>query len=169
MKRSYKSRNNNQRYKGSSRIKEFVAKNEQRVMEEQQSWRKEVHYVEVDSGTELSGVRQKLFLDRYSLKDKEGNPMEKYPEQMWKRVSWALAQVEPTSAKRKEWEEKFYEAMTDFKFLPAGRFLTTAGAGTDTTMINCFVIPSPKDTRRGIINVHEERICEILMAHLQEQ
>ena len=30
----------------------------------------------------LEGVREKVFLDRYSLKDKEGAPVEKTPEEM---------------------------------------------------------------------------------------
>ena len=47
--------------------------------------------------TQLSGIRQKLFLDRYSLKNENGEPIEKYPEHMWKRVAEALAAVEKTS------------------------------------------------------------------------
>ena len=38
------------------------------------------------------------------------------------------------------WAEPFYEALEDFRFLPAGRIL--AGAGTDrrVTLFNCFVM-----------------------------
>lgn len=107
------------------------------------------------SGTQLDGIRQKLFLDRYSLKNEKGESVEKYPEQMWRRVAKALSQVEKTSKLRNEWEEKFYDAMLDFKFCPAGRFLTSAGTGTDTTMINCYVLPNPEDTRSGIIKTLE--------------
>jgi ribonucleoside-diphosphate reductase alpha chain len=113
------------------------------------------HFVEMEDGTKLDGIREKLFLDRYALKDENGNPLEKYPEQMWKRVSWAVSQVEKTEKERKEWEQKFYSSMLDFKFCPAGRFLTAAGTGTNATMINCFVIPSPEDTRAGIIKTLE--------------
>jgi ribonucleoside-diphosphate reductase alpha chain len=104
-----------------------------------------------DQFTTLTGIRQHLFMDRYSLKNSNGEPVEQYPEQMWKRVSWALAQIEKTSELRMRWEGLFYEAIKDFKFCPAGRFLTSAGTGTETTMINCFVIPSPEDTRKGIM------------------
>lgn len=121
-----------------------------------QDWRLEKKFVDMYKGTELDGIREKLFSDRYAMKDEDGKPMEKYPEQTWKRVAWALAQVEKTSEKKDEWEEKFYEAMQDFKFCPAGRFLTSAGTGTDTTMINCFVIPNPEDTRKGIIKTLEQ-------------
>lgn len=110
------------------------------------------HYTNgVEKHTTLMGMRNKLFLDRYSLKDQNGEPVERAPEQMWRRVAGAIAAVEKTPKLRKFWEEKFYTNMLDFKFSPGGRFLTSAGTGTDTTMINCYVIPDPEDTRAGII------------------
>lgn len=42
----------------------------------------------------LNGISQKVFLDRYSLKDKKGQPTEKTPEEMWKRIARAVAEVE---------------------------------------------------------------------------
>lgn len=98
----------------------------------------------------LSGIRETVFLDRYSVKDANGNPTEKTPEQMWRRVSHAIAQIEPKT-KRSYWEEQFYEAMTDFKFVPGGRILSGAGTGYKVTFYNCFVIPSPHDSRGGIL------------------
>ncbi len=99
----------------------------------------------------LDGVRQKVFLDRYSLKDKAGNPMEQTPDEMWRRVAKGIASQEKP-ALRKAWEKKFYDAMSDFKFLPGGRILAGAGTGFDVTYFNCFVIPSPKDSRDGILD-----------------
>ncbi len=99
----------------------------------------------------LDGVRQKVFLDRYSLKDKEGNPMEQTPDEMWRRVAKGIAGQEKKSD-QKHWEKKFYEAMDGFKFLPGGRILAGAGTGFDVTYFNCFVIPSPKDSRDGILD-----------------
>ena len=109
----------------------------------------------INEGTKLNGIREKLFLDRYSFKDEKGEPIEKYPEEMWKRVARVLAKTEKTPKLRKLWTEKFYESMLEFKFCPAGRFLTSAGTGTDTTMINCYVLPNPEDTRSGIIKTLE--------------
>lgn len=42
--------------------------------------------------------------------------------------------------------------MEDFKYVPGGRIL--AGAGTDSavTFYNCYVIPSPQDSRGGILD-----------------
>ena len=101
---------------------------------------------------QLDGVRQKVFLDRYSLKDKEGNPTEETPEQMWHRVAKAVSAVEKTKEKQEEWENKFFNAMEDFKFVPGGRVLAGAGTGYAVTFYNCFVIPSPPDSRNGIMD-----------------
>jgi ribonucleoside-diphosphate reductase alpha chain len=103
-----------------------------------------------ESPTTLEGIRQDVFLDRYSLKDEEGKALEKYPEQMWRRVAWGIAQQEKP-ALRKEWEEKFYSAIEGFKFVPAGRILSGAGTPYQVTYYNCYVIPSPKDSRGGIM------------------
>lgn len=98
----------------------------------------------------LDGVRQKVFLDRYSLKDKEGNPIEKTPDEMWRRVAKGIAGQEKKTV-QKIWEKKFYGAMYDFKFVPGGRILSGAGTDFQVTYFNCFVIPSPKDSRQGIL------------------
>jgi ribonucleoside-diphosphate reductase alpha chain len=110
----------------------------------------------------LDGIRQKVFLDRYSLKDIKGNPMEKTPDEMWRRVAKGIAGVEKPKD-RKKWEKKFYDVMDDFKFLPGGRILAGAGTGFDVTYYNCFVIPNPPDSRGGIM-ANLTQMIEI-MAH----
>src|SRR5689334_18636746 len=102
--------------------------------------------------TQLEGIRQKVFMDRYSLKDANGNPLEFYPEQLWARVARGIAEIEPTEEKRAEWEKRFYEALSDFQFVPGGRILAGAGTGHQVTYYNCFVIPSPDDSRQGILD-----------------
>jgi len=110
----------------------------------------------------LDGIREKVFLDRYSLKDKAGKPMEKTPDEMWKRVAKGIAGVEKPK-NRKKWEKKFNDLMQDFKFLPGGRILAGAGTGFDVTYYNCFVIPNPPDSRGGIM-ANLTQMIEI-MAH----
>lgn len=95
-------------------------------------------------------LREKVFLDRYALKDKDGNLTETTPEETWKRVAWGIAQNE-LPKNRKVWEDKFYDLMNDFKFVPGGRILSGAGTDYQVTYFNCFVIPSPKDSRDGIL------------------
>ncbi len=98
----------------------------------------------------LNGVRQKVFLDRYALKGVKGELLEHAPEEMWTRVARGIAEGEKKKD-RKYWEQKFYDVMSDFKFVPGGRILSGAGTDYQVTYFNCFVIPSPKDSREGIL------------------
>ena len=104
-----------------------------------------------DEHTVLEGVRGKVFMDRYSLKDADGQALETAPEQMWRRVARGIAAVEATPEARAHWEERFYEAMRDFQFVPGGRILAGAGTGHAVTYYNCYVAPSPEDSRGGIL------------------
>ena len=105
----------------------------------------------------LKGVAEKVFLDRYSLKDKIGNPIEKTPDEMWRRIADAIAEIEKPG-QRKIWAKKFYDALEDFKYVPGGRILAGAGTGYSVTYYNCFVVPSPKDSRQGILQTLGEMI-----------
>lgn len=98
----------------------------------------------------LTGIAEKVFLDRYSLKDKKGGSLEKKPEEMWLRIAKAVAAVEK-GTKQKKWQKDFYEILKDFKYVPGGRILSGAGTGYEVSFYNCFVIPSPKDSRGGIL------------------
>ncbi|OGG11692.1 ribonucleoside-diphosphate reductase [Candidatus Gottesmanbacteria bacterium RBG_13_45_10] len=106
---------------------------------------------------ELTGIRQSVFLDRYALKDESGTPIEKTPEEMWRRVAHAIAQVEPKK-QQAYWEEKFLGAMQNFTFVPGGRILSGAGTGYKVTYYNCFVIPSPHDSRGGILKTLSQMV-----------
>ncbi|KHO61941.1 ribonucleoside-diphosphate reductase class II [Thermoanaerobacter sp. YS13] len=87
--------------------------------------------------------REKVFLDRYALKDKEGKPIEKKPEEMFRRVAKAIAT-------NKREEEMFYKVMSEWKFIPGGRILAGAGTGREVTYFNCFVIPvEANDPKKG--------------------
>ncbi|OGE24722.1 ribonucleoside-diphosphate reductase [Candidatus Daviesbacteria bacterium RIFCSPHIGHO2_01_FULL_38_8] len=99
----------------------------------------------------MEGLRKKVFLDRYALRAKSGELIESTPEEMWRRVAWGIAQAEK-SKDRKIWEQRFYDVMKNFKFVPGGRILSGAGTGYEVTYFNCFVIPSPKDSRGGILD-----------------
>ena len=107
---------------------------------------------DAQSMTQLEGIRNKVFIDRYSLKDASGKPLELYPEHTWARVARGIAEVEKTEEKRAYWEKRFYEVLTNFQFVPGGRILAGAGSGHQVTFYNCYVIPSPEDSRQGILD-----------------
>lgn len=80
-------------------------------------------------------------------------PAETDPAAMHARLAHGMAAVERTAKKRAEWEGKFKEALTDWKFIPGGRILAGGGTKQALTYYNCYVLPSPKDSRNGIIDV----------------
>lgn len=88
-------------------------------------------------------------------------PLEIYYEQIAKRNATGLASVEKTEEKRKEWFEKFYQELVNLNFIPAGRVLYGAGAGTDVTYFNCYVMPFVPDSREGI-SEHRKQVMEIM-------
>jgi ribonucleoside-diphosphate reductase alpha chain len=157
----------------------------------------------------LEGLSEKIFLDRYALKDadtsntkvgdtvlvltkddpkfpakevgevisRQGNDVkvklrsgeiidstidkltltiEKTPEQLWDRLAKAMASVESTPEKQKEWTEKFRYILEDWKLVPGGRIAAGADASDELTLFNCYVIPSPHDSRGGIMNTLSE-------------
>ncbi|WP_110111295.1 vitamin B12-dependent ribonucleotide reductase [Bacillus sp. CGMCC 1.16541] len=88
-------------------------------------------------------------------------PLEVYYEQIAKRNATGLASVETTEEKRQEWFEKFYKELVEMNFVPAGRVLYGAGANTDVTYFNCYVMPYVKDSREGI-SEHRKQVMEIM-------
>jgi ribonucleoside-diphosphate reductase alpha chain len=88
-------------------------------------------------------------------------PLEVYYEQIAKRNATGLAEVEETPEKKKEWFEKFYHELVNLNFVPAGRVLYGAGAGTDVTYFNCYVMPFVQDSREGI-SEHRKQVMEIM-------
>lgn len=82
--------------------------------------------------------------------------IEKTPEEMWDRLSTAMASVEKTPELQKEWSGKFRSILDDWKLVPGGRIAAGAGASEELTLFNCYVIPSPKDSRGGIMQTLAE-------------
>jgi ribonucleoside-diphosphate reductase alpha chain len=84
------------------------------------------------------------------LSEHVSKPIETEPEQMMERVARGIAAVEGERAD--EWYQNFRWLLNGWKFVPAGRILTAAGTDQLLTFYNCYVIPPPKDSRRGIVD-----------------
>lgn len=82
--------------------------------------------------------------------------IEKTPEEMWDRLAGAMASVESTPELQQEWKTKFRTILDDWKLVPGGRIAAGAGASDELTLFNCYVIPSPKDSRGGIMQTLSE-------------
>ncbi|MEL7011712.1 MAG: adenosylcobalamin-dependent ribonucleoside-diphosphate reductase, partial [Pseudomonadota bacterium] len=90
---------------------------------------------------------------KYRFKEMDGTPIDHTVEDSWRRIARALASVEKTPA---VWEDKFYAALEDFRFLPAGRITAGAGTGRSVTLFNCFVMGTIPDNMDGIFNALRE-------------
>ncbi|GIP16770.1 hypothetical protein J40TS1_24120 [Paenibacillus montaniterrae] len=76
--------------------------------------------------------------------------VENDPEQMWDRLAAAMASVE-SEQQQALWQDRFRYILDDWKLVPGGRIAAGAGASDELTLFNCYVIPSPHDSRGGIM------------------
>ncbi len=90
----------------------------------------------------LAAISRQIWSDKYRFKDSDGTPVDQTVEDTWRRIARALAAVE---AQPDLWEGRFYQALEDFKFLPAGRIVAGAGTGRRVTLFNCFVMGDIED------------------------
>ncbi|AIF43454.1 vitamin B12-dependent ribonucleotide reductase [Virgibacillus sp. SK37] len=88
-------------------------------------------------------------------------PLEIFYEQIAKRNAKGLSSVEQTTENQQKWFQRFNKELTDMNFIPAGRVLYGAGANTDVTYFNCYVMPYIKDSREGISD-HRKQVMEIM-------
>jgi ribonucleoside-diphosphate reductase alpha chain len=95
----------------------------------------------------VAAISQQIWDMKYRLKGAGGAVVDKTIEDSWRRVAAALAipEREPDL-----WAGRFYEALADFKFLPAGRVMAGAGSGRNVTLFNCFVMGTVPDDMAGI-------------------
>ncbi len=79
---------------------------------------------------------------RYLVRNENGDITET-PKGLFLRVAGALAEMErrygAPDAEIAEWTKKFFNVMTTFEFVPAGRTLTNAG-GPTRVVANCIVL-----------------------------
>ncbi len=95
-------------------------------------------------------IAEQIWDMKYRLKQADGTPVDKSVEDSWRRVARALSASEP------EHEAEFYDALEDFKFLPAGRITAGAGTGRNVTLFNCFVMGTIPDSMAGIFDMLKE-------------
>jgi ribonucleoside-diphosphate reductase alpha chain len=95
----------------------------------------------------VGSISQRIWDMKYRLRSASGEVVDKTIEDTWRRVAAALAAPERDAA---QWTERFYAALTDFKFLPAGRVVAGAGSARSVTLFNCFVMGVIPDDMGGI-------------------
>lgn len=110
---------------------------------------------------ELGRIAHKFFndnLDTAGIWNKKYSTNGESPGDVWKEMSRLLASIEDESVK-KEWEIKFNNILSDWKFVPAGRILFGLRENIrdknkrKITLSNCYVLPSPEDNLESIFDI----------------
>jgi len=98
-------------------------------------------------------IAEQIWDMKYRFKEADGTPLDGTVEDTWRRIARALAVVEKDTD---HWENEFYGALEDFKFLPAGRITAGAGTARKVTLFNCFVMGTIPDSMGGIFDMLTE-------------
>jgi len=101
--------------------------------------------------TKLNKNAAAIMVNRYSLRDESGHPVES-PAEILMRTARVVAEAEnnyrSSGATSIEIREKFFEMLYEMRFMPNGR--TMANAGTKYGQLaNCFVLPVEDDLGKG--------------------
>ena len=100
-----------------------------------------------------SEISNWIWNSKYRFFDSDGNAIDSSIEDTWMRIAKTLASVEKDT---EYWTPRFYEALSEFKFLPAGRIIAGAGTERSVTLFNCFVMGDIPDDMSGIFTAVKE-------------
>ena len=103
----------------------------------------------------------RVWLNKYALKDSEGNIYEKSPEDMHHRIAGEIARIEQQYPNPLS-EEKIFNLIKNFKYIiPQGSPMTGIGNPYQiASLSNCFVIGNDgaSDSYGGIMKIDEEQV-----------
>jgi len=98
-------------------------------------------------------ISEQIWDMKYRFKDNlTGKPIDITVEDTWRRIAEALAEKEEDAG----YVSDFYEALEDWKYIPAGRIVAGAGTGRAVTLFNCFVMGTIPDSMDGIFSMLRE-------------
>jgi len=103
----------------------------------------------------------RVWVNKYALKDSDGNIYEKNPEDMHRRIAKEIARIEQRYANPLT-EDEIFDAIKDFKYIvPQGSPM--AGIGNPyqiASLSNCFVIGNDgdSDSYGGIMKIDQEQV-----------
>src|SRR5438445_582404 len=101
-------------------------------------------------------LRARVFIDKYALRDSDGQILERTPVEMWRRIADGVASVEPTEEARERYARMFYWLLRDFRFIPGGRIMHAVGNPKRVTALNCYVLPIKDDSIEAIFEWMKE-------------
>ena len=98
-------------------------------------------------------IAEQIWNMKYRYQPANGGDGDQSVEDTWRRIARSLAGIEDDPA---AWEDRFYAALEDFRYLPAGRITSGAGTGRNVTLFNCFVMGTIPDDMNGIFDALRE-------------
>ncbi|MBD0824011.1 adenosylcobalamin-dependent ribonucleoside-diphosphate reductase [Aestuariibaculum marinum] len=103
----------------------------------------------------------RVWINKYALKDSEGNLYEKTPNDMHRRIAKEIARIESNYANPLS-EEQIFDLIKDFKYIvPQGSPMAGIGNPYQTASLsNCFVIGNSgeSDSYGGIMKIDQEQV-----------
>ncbi|MEG1021946.1 MAG: ribonucleotide reductase N-terminal alpha domain-containing protein, partial [Myroides sp.] len=102
-----------------------------------------------------------VFVNKYALKDSQGNIYEKTPDDMHRRIASEIARVEAKYANPMS-EEQLFDLIKNFTYIiPQGSPMTGIGNPFQiASLSNCFVIGNngDSDSYGGIMKIDQEQV-----------
>jgi ribonucleoside-diphosphate reductase alpha chain len=116
---------------------------------------------EIPVAAPLQAASQDIWQQKYQLRDRLGEPVDRDIDACYQRIADALAEPEETAKQRKYWRKRFLWALQNGA-IPAGRIISNAGAQEHkpaTSTINCTVSDTIDDSMDSILRkLHEAGI-----------
>jgi len=108
------------------------------------------------NGDELAA---NVWINKYALKDSQGNIYEKTPDDMHRRIAAELFRIE-CKYQNPVPESELYELLREFRYIiPQGSPMSGIGNNLQVSSLsNCFVIGNHADSYGGIIRADEEQV-----------
>ena len=113
---------------------------------------------------EGNGLATTVFMDKYALKDSNGNFLEKSPDDMHVRISKEFARIQKRKYKdtviKPLSEKEIYDYLKYFKhIIPQGSPMYGIGNNHQyVSLSNCYVLHKPQDSYGSIIKTDEELV-----------
>lgn len=108
-----------------------------------------------------------VWLNKYALKDKDGNFLEKTPDDMHRRIAKEFARIEANKFKKPLSEDEIFELLRNFnRIVPQGSPMYGIGNKNQyVSLSNCFPEWIEVDTENGPVLIKDVKIGDYVFTH----
>ncbi|HQI69451.1 MAG TPA: ribonucleotide reductase N-terminal alpha domain-containing protein, partial [Bacteroidales bacterium] len=134
---------------------EKKGKNQQTIYSHEEALAATIEYFKGDT------LAADVWINKYALKNRDGELLEKTPDDMHRRIAREIARIEKKYPNPMS-EELIFDLLKDFRYIiPQGSPM--AGIGNNfqiSSLSNCFVIgnDTPSDSYGGIMKIDQEQV-----------